>query len=151
MPSRQCRRLSDVEPRLFARTKEQSQRHVFSLGDENGLEKSNRPTYKDRHARNSSWPGELISITCRIHFAQTCLLVLDFFLQSCGGPYILESNLPEIRLGPVSVLKANRNFMDESEEPDEAFRLRAISRLAEYQFVSETEFWLTRLPQHSGR
>ena len=29
--------------------------------------KSNRPTYKDRHARNSSWPGELISITGRIH------------------------------------------------------------------------------------
>jgi hypothetical protein len=41
-------------------------------GPENGL--NDRPTLKDRHARNSSWPGELFSIKRPNTFAQTCLL-----------------------------------------------------------------------------
>src|SRR5271157_6496505 len=36
--------------------------------------KSNRPTYKDRHARNSSWPGELISTKGRIHLRRLAFL-----------------------------------------------------------------------------
>ena len=50
--------------------------------------KSNRPTYKDRHARNSPWPGELVSNQRPNAFAQTCLLAHAFSLQSRGGPYI---------------------------------------------------------------
>ena len=41
-------------------------------GTENGLH--DRATYKDRHARISSWPGELVSIKRPNTFAQTCLL-----------------------------------------------------------------------------
>jgi len=41
---------------------------------------NDRSVYKEGHARNSSWPGELIS-TQRPHtFAQTCLLVRSFSL-----------------------------------------------------------------------
>ncbi len=40
--------------------KEQSQRRVFNLIPR--MVFNDRPTYKDRRARNSSWPGELISI-----------------------------------------------------------------------------------------
>src|ERR1700733_759149 len=40
----------------------------------------NRPTNKDRYARNSSWPGALSSTQRPNTFAQTCLLALSFFL-----------------------------------------------------------------------
>jgi hypothetical protein len=40
-------------------------------GPENGF--NDRPTLKDRHARNSSWPGEIISTQRPYTFAQTCL------------------------------------------------------------------------------
>jgi len=54
---------------------------------------NDRPTYKDRHARNSSWPGELISIKGRIHLRRLVFSPLSFPLQSCGGPYIPVTNL----------------------------------------------------------
>ena len=47
--------------------------------------------YKDRHARNSSWPGELLSTQRPNTFAQTYLLDQTFPLQSRGGPYIRNS------------------------------------------------------------
>src|SRR5450631_1310837 len=53
---------------------------------------NDQPTYKDRHARNSSWPGELISITGRIHLRRLGSSPLSFSLQSCGRPYILGTN-----------------------------------------------------------
>src|SRR5271170_7803486 len=41
---------------------------------------NNRPVYKDRYARNSSWPGALCPTKRPNTFAQTCLLALSFFL-----------------------------------------------------------------------
>jgi hypothetical protein len=41
---------------------------------------NDRPTYKDRHARNSSWPGELISIKGRIHLRRLVASLLSFSL-----------------------------------------------------------------------
>jgi hypothetical protein len=55
-----------------ARMKEQSQRRVSSLIPT--MVFNDRSTYKDRHARNSSWPGEIISAQRPNTFAQTCLL-----------------------------------------------------------------------------
>ena len=61
-----------------AKTKEQSQRRAHNLSKR--MVSNDRSVYKEGHARNSSWPGELIS-TQRPHtFAQTCLLVRNFSL-----------------------------------------------------------------------
>ena len=54
-----------------ARTKEQSQRRVFNLILR--MVCNDRPTYKDRYARNSSWPGDLISPEGRIHLRRLVL------------------------------------------------------------------------------
>jgi hypothetical protein len=53
---------------------------------------NDRPTYKDRPARNSSWPGELISTKGRIHLRRLVFSTKAFPLQSCGGPYIPGTN-----------------------------------------------------------
>jgi len=50
---------------------------------------NDRPTYKERHARNSSWPGELISTKGRIHLRSLVFLPKAFPLQSRGGPYMI--------------------------------------------------------------
>ena len=47
-----------------------------------------RPTNKDRYARNSSWPGALSSTKGRIHLRRLVFSTLAFSLQSDGGPYI---------------------------------------------------------------
>jgi hypothetical protein len=75
-----------------ARTKEQSQRRVRSLVLK--MVFNDRPTLKDGHARNSSWPGELVSNQRPYTFAQTCLLAQTFPLQSRGGPYIMRTKQP---------------------------------------------------------
>jgi hypothetical protein len=49
---------------------------------------NNRPTNKDRHARNSSWPGALCSTEGRIHLRRLVTSPSAFSLQSDGGPYI---------------------------------------------------------------
>src|ERR1700691_3607712 len=49
-----------------------------------------RPTYKDRHARNSSRPGVSISTKGRIHLRRPSSRRLTFPLQSDGGPYIFR-------------------------------------------------------------
>src|SRR5271170_246611 len=49
---------------------------------------NNRPTYKDRHARNSSWPGALCSTEGRIHLRRLVFSPSALSLQSDGGPYI---------------------------------------------------------------
>ena len=54
-----------------ARTKEQSQRRVPNLLTR--IAYRGRRAYKDRHARISSWPGELISTQRPNTCAQTCL------------------------------------------------------------------------------
>ena len=49
-----------------------------------------RPTYKDRHARNSSRPGDWISTKGRIHLRRPSSRRSTFPLQSDGGPYIFK-------------------------------------------------------------
>jgi len=49
---------------------------------------NDRPTNKDRYARNSSWPGALSSTKGRIHLRRLVFSTLAFSLQSDGGPYI---------------------------------------------------------------
>ena len=48
---------------------------------------NNRPVYKDRHARTSSWPGALCSTKSRIHLRRLVFSPSAFSLQSDGGPY----------------------------------------------------------------
>ena len=49
-----------------------------------------RSVYQERHARISSWPGNLISNKRPDTFAQTCLSSHAFPLQFDGGPYISD-------------------------------------------------------------
>ena len=70
--------------------------------------------YKDRHARNSSWPGELLSTQRPNTFAQTYLLDQTFPLQSRGGPYIrnsLKNPLANLRKLPLASVTATREIL----------------------------------------
>jgi len=70
-----------------ARTKEQSQRRVLNLLTR--MAYHGRRAYKDRHARISSWPGELLSNRRPNTFCADLSSRPRFPLQSRGGPYIL--------------------------------------------------------------
>ena len=53
---------------------------------------NDRPTYKDRHARNSSWPGETdLQSKAEYICADLSSRPSAFPLQSCGGPYIINT------------------------------------------------------------
>ena len=76
-----------------ARTKEQSQRRVRSLIPR--MVFNDRPTYKDRHARNSSWPGERSPPKGRIHLRR---LVFSPKLFPCSpaADHTFEGGLDQI-------------------------------------------------------
>jgi len=90
-PTHDPRRLNKVPPPKVCigtvKTKEQSQRRAGNLSSE--MVSQDRSVYQERHARNSSWPGDLTSNKRPNTFAQTCLSSLAFPLQFNGGPYIL--------------------------------------------------------------
>jgi hypothetical protein len=80
-----------------------------------------RPTLKDRYARNSSWSGESISTKTEYICADLSPRLQTFPLQSCGGPYILgdRSLWPPLfqricsgRTGKTSSASAHRHMGD---------------------------------------
>src|SRR5271170_7477778 len=75
---------------------------------------NNRPTNKDRHARNSSWPGALCSTEGRIHLRRLVSSPSAFSLQSDGGPYI-HGNLDRLTMS-VSDLAIYRKLGKPSSE-----------------------------------
>ena len=83
------RRLGDYPPRSAQKQQGRKNNHNGVSGnllDE--LVDNNRPTNKDRRARNSSWPGALCSTKGRIHLRRLVFSPAAFSLQSDGGPYI---------------------------------------------------------------
>jgi hypothetical protein len=93
-----------------AKTKERSQRRAFNLIPI--MVFNDRPTCKDRHA------AELIMARRHILHSKAEYIAADlsirseaFPLQSCGGPYIVGTDLahfPEARFWPTSGLSTNR-------------------------------------------
>ena len=95
---------------------------------------NNRPVYKDRHARNSSWPGELISTQRPYTFAQTCLLSLSFFLAVRAADHTFALSAQDI-LDAVQKL-----FPQQQGMPTGKGKVQVVSTVADAEVYIDGKF-----------